>query len=107
MPQSQATPFPMRHKQAQEVIRRRAASSSNVIIGDHARDRMCERGISDIEVYRILKCGDVEGEPEKTEQGEWKVKVCMRLKGNRDAGVVTIILVDERLFVMTVEWEDI
>jgi len=99
--------FPMRHKTAQEIVRRQAADSSNVILGDHARERMQERDISDIEVYRVLREGEIEGEPEKTEQGEWKVKVCKRLKGNRDAGVVTIILRDERLFVMTVEWEDI
>lgn len=107
MLQSEPVPFPMRHKQAQDIVHRQAADSANVIISRHAQDRMCERGISDIEVYRILKDGEVEGEPEKTERGEWKVKVCKRLKGNRDAGVVTVILHDERLFVMTVEWEDI
>ena len=99
--------FPMRHNEAQKIVRDRAADSSNVIIGDHAHQRMCERGISDIDVYRILREGEVEGEPTKTEQGEWKVKVCKRLKGNRDAGVVTIILHNNGLFVKTVEWEDI
>jgi len=29
------------------------------------------------------------------------------IKGNREVGVVTVILLDDRLFVKTVEWEDL
>jgi glucuronate isomerase len=78
-----------------------------VIIGDHAKQRMKEREISDIEVYRILQTGHVMEEPSQTERKEWKCKLVRALKGNREAGVVTIILHSKMLFVQTVEWEDL
>ncbi len=67
---------------------------------------MDEREISDIEVYRLLQTGQVLDEPMQTRRKEWKCKVVKRLKGNRQAGVVTIILHSGSLFAMTVEWED-
>lgn len=30
-----------------------------------------------------------------------------RIKGNRDAGVVTLVVESRRLIVLTVEWEDL
>ena len=69
---------------------------------------MAERDIIDVEVFRILQNGALSGEPEQTPKGEWKLKLVMRLRGNRDAGVVTIILHgDRKLLVKTVEWEDL
>jgi hypothetical protein len=41
-----------------------------------------------------------------TEGGEWQCKIVKHIRGGRDAGVVTIILHDGRLFLKTVEWED-
>ena len=71
-------------------------------------DRMAERDIIDVEVFRILQNGALSREPEQTPKGEWKLKLVMRLRGNRDAGVVTIILHgDRKLLVKTVEWEDL
>lgn len=85
-----------------------AADSANVILSNHAIDRMAERDIIDVEVFRILRNGALSGEPEQTPKGEWKLKLVMRLRGNRDAGVVTIILHGNRkLLVKTVEWEDL
>ena len=69
---------------------------------------MSERDIIDIEVFRILKKGALGEEPEQTPRGEWKLKLVMRLRGNRDAGVVVIILNgDRKVLVKTVEWEDL
>ena len=66
---------------------------------------MTERDILDIEVFKILRSGTLAGEPEQTPRGEWKLKLVKRLRGNRDAGVVTIILRgDRQLLVKTVEW---
>ena len=79
-----------------------------MILSNHAMERMAERGILDAEVFRILRNGTLKGVPEQTPKGEWKLKLVMRLRGNRDAGVVTIILHgDRRLLVKTVEWEDL
>jgi Domain of unknown function (DUF4258) len=99
-------PIGLRPARAQEIVREIAADTNRVILGDHAKQRMEERGISDIEVYRILQRGFVLEAPERTEFKEWKCKVVMQLKGNRDAGVIVIILTAGRLFAKTVEWED-
>ena len=74
------------------MIRAIAKDTSKVILGDHALERMELREISDTEVYRLLQIGDVLEDPKLTEFNEWKCKVVMKLKGNRSAGVVTIIL---------------
>ena len=92
---------------AEADIHRIAADTGKVIIGDHAKTRMAEREISDIEVYRILQSGFIAEEPTQTTRKEWKCKLTKKLKGNREAGVVVIILNDGMLFVQTVEWEDL
>jgi len=81
--------------------------TSKVIIGTHALGRLAEREISDIELYRLLQTGHVMDQPTRTERNEWKCKVVKQLKGNREAGAVTIILHNGKLFVKTVEWEDL
>jgi hypothetical protein len=39
--------------------------------------------------------------------GEWTAKMCKEVKGRREVGVVTIVMRAKRLFVKTVEWEDL
>ena len=39
--------------------------------------------------------------------GEWKAKMCKKMKGQREVGVVTIVIHNHKLFVKTVEWEDL
>lgn len=93
---------------AQKWIRQIADKTENIIIGDHALERMEERDIFDVDVYRVLRGGFVTGIPEGgNNEGEWKCKIVMKLRGHREAGVVTIILRSRKLFVKTVEWEDI
>jgi Domain of unknown function (DUF4258) len=99
--------FRMRPERAQALVRSIVVDTGKVIIGEHAKLRMQEREISDIEVYRILQTGYVMEEPSQTERKEWKCKVVKKLKGNREAGVVTIILHSRMLFAQTVEWEDL
>lgn len=91
---------------AEQIVRERAKDSANVILGAHARERMVEREITDIEVIRVLRQGTIMEQPEKMEHGEWKCKVVMKIRGERDAGVVTIILLSDKLFIKTVGWED-
>lgn len=92
---------------AQSTIRARAENSENIIFGNHARERMDERGFTTTDVLRILRKGHIDDDPEPTDKnGEWKCKVKFNLKGKRTAGVVTIIMLNGTLFVKTVEWED-
>jgi Domain of unknown function (DUF4258) len=91
---------------AEGRIRKAAKQSERVILGQHARQRMRERGIDDADVFRLLREGVVVEAPEPAEPGEWKCKIVRRIRGSRDVGVITIILQSGRLFVKTVEWED-
>jgi len=106
MSDGKIVPLQLTPARATILVRRVAAETANVILGDHALERMAERTITDTEVYRILRFGDVLDVPTRTPQKEWKCKVVMRLKGNRTAGVVTIILHNGKLFAQTIEWED-
>ena len=96
--------FKLRSADFQKRVREMAADSDNVILGEHAKERCEERGITRLDVVRVLQTGFVKGEIELTSSGEWKGKV-VREKGERDIGVVTIILHRGRLFVVTAEWE--
>ena len=82
----------------------------NVQISLHAFDRAEERGererLNTEDALDILRTGFVVASPEKVGNG-WKCKVVKNVLGNRDAGVVTVILADaDKLRVLTVEWED-
>jgi hypothetical protein len=90
------------------TIRKNAMDSANVVLSPHARQRMDERDISDADILQILRNGDLRGGAEQTrERNGQKVKMVYRLRGNRDAGVVTTVFSNAtRLIVVTVEWED-
>ena len=98
--------FRLRPERAQAIIRQTAQDTENVILGRHTLERIEERDISDIEIYRILQKGHVMEEPKQTKKKEWKCKVVKRLLGGRDAAAITIILHGGKLFVKTIEWED-
>ena len=92
---------------AEKRIREIAQVSENVILGAHARQRMIERELFDGDVFRVLRQGHVDDAPELTTSKEWKCKITMKIRGGRTAGVVTIILHNGKLFVKTVEWENL
>jgi len=69
---------------------------------------MLERDITDNEAIRVLRTGDLKGPIEAgNKAGEWKCKIVAQAKGSRSIGVVTVVVEEETLFVMTVEWEDL
>jgi hypothetical protein len=100
-------PWRLSAQLAESRIRGIAETDSNrVIIGTHARGRMVERDFTDMELFRILRTGHVIEEPTLTEKREWKAKIIKKLRGQREAGVITIFTRDNSLFVKTIEWED-
>ena len=89
------------------TIRRLATDSANVSIGYHALDRMDERGITTLDILRVLRVGDIVGKIEPGKNlGEWKCKVVERRKHAREIGVATVVISASRLLIKTVEWED-
>ena len=100
--------FRPRPSQLLDTVRGAAADSANVKFCGHAFDRMEERGITTLDAIRVLRGGDIKGEIEPGANfGEWKCKIAKQMKGNREIGVVTIVMNTRRLFVKTVEWEDL
>jgi hypothetical protein len=93
-------------------IRELAQDSSNVRwrssnYETHSESRMDWRDITDKMMFEVLRTGFLTGEIEAGKySGEWKTKMCKRMKGQREVGVVTIVIRNERLFIKTVEWED-
>lgn len=92
---------------AERLIKEKAQVTENIIFGTHAMERQEERGIDDIDVLRVLRHGHIDDLPELTKQNDWLCKIVYRLRGSRSAGVVVILLQDGKLFIKTVEWEDI
>ena len=67
------------------------------------------RGITDNMMFEVLRTGFIKGGdivPGKN-PGEWKVKMTKKMKGQREVGVVTLVINCQRLFIKTVEWEDL
>jgi Domain of unknown function (DUF4258) len=100
---------PPRPDELQRRKRKLAANSGNVIITDHAADRMTERGIDDKDVYRVLDTGlvDIQSIKPGKDAGHWKCKVTQRIKGSREVGVITVVSSGDKLIIITTEWEDI
>ena len=89
------------------LIRVISQDTSKVFLTDHARDRMWERGIEDVEIYRALRVGHVQGDAWIEEEGDKACKVVLARRGDRAVGVITIIVEPEgELVIKTVEWED-
>jgi hypothetical protein len=107
-PQRQVLPFQPRPADLEAIIHEIAGLDHHVYLGAHTRIRMEERGITRLDAVRVLQRGSISGGiiPGRS-RGEWKCKVVARLKGSREIGVVTILVQEKKLFVKTVEWEDL
>jgi hypothetical protein len=100
--------FAPRPETIQEMVRRLARDTKNIKWSRHALQRMDERGITDKYAVDVLRHGSQKGAAEGGDNpGEWKVKMTCQMKGRREVGVVVITVRNARLFVKTVEWEDL
>lgn len=107
-PRRNVAPFKPNVEQLLKTIRGAAADTKKVKWSEHALDRMDERGITTLDALRVLRTGDIDGSPEAGRgAGEWKCKVTAKIKGNREVGVITVVMGAGSLFIKTVEWEDI
>lgn len=101
-----------RPSEVEALVRELAKDSRNVrwrsaSYETHAESRMEWRGITDVMMFEVLRTGYLKGGVEAGQrQGELKVKMCKKMKGLREVGVVTLVIDQKRLFIKTVEWED-
>lgn len=90
------------------TIHELAQDSDNVSWTNHAIERMDERGITTLDALRVLRIGMIEGPIEPgLSPGEWKCKITAPSKGSREIGVVSVVAHRQRIFIKTVEWEDL
>jgi hypothetical protein len=112
-PQANIARFRPRPSELEKRIRELAQNSDNVrwsasTYETHAESRMDWRDITDRMMFDVLRTGYLKGDIEPGKNpGEWKAKMCKEMKGQREVGVVTIVIRDRSLFVKTVEWEDL
>src|SRR5262245_23547249 len=105
---SEPIPFAPRPETVEQMVRRLAADTNNIKWSKHALARMSERGITEKQAVDVLRRGFQKGATEGGDNpGEWKVKMTYQIKGRREVGVVVITVRNARLFVKTVEWEDL
>lgn len=91
-----------------QMVQEISRDSSKVKFGFHALSRMEERGITTLDSLRVLRSGNIKGSIDAGQnKGEWRCKIVKQMKGTREIGVVTIVMSVGRLFVKTVEWEDL
>lgn len=101
------THFRLTQAAAEQKIHDLARVTANVRLTAHAKERMHERDISATDLYRILRQGTVDVDPELSEKGDWKCKITHLLRGRRTAGVVLAIRKSsDTSAIITVEWED-
>jgi len=90
-------------------IIRRLANEGKVSYSFHAfHERSEERGIDMQDALAVLREGMIKGEVVPgNNPGEWKCKVVDTPYGSsRSAGVVVVVIRQQRLLIVTVEWED-
>jgi hypothetical protein len=105
---SKRAEFRPRPQTIRDLICRLAADTRNIAWSVHAQQRMTERDIIDRVAVDVLRTGFLEGPIEPgTKPGEWKAKMVKEVRGRREVGVVVITIRNEKLFVKTVEWEDV
>lgn len=105
--ETQVVKFRMTALAAQQRIRELAKETNRVLLSLHAKDQMAARDIYIQDVYRVLRTGNVDEDPVKGEGSDWKCKITARIRGRRDVGVITAIMENSKLKVITVEWEDL
>lgn len=97
-----------RPETVRDNVRRLASDAGNIRWSEHCLARMEERGITDRTAVEVLRHGDLKGNLEPGQSpGEWKLKMVRAVRGRREVGVVVVTLRNEKIFVKTVEWEDV
>ncbi len=93
---------------AEELVRQLAQRDRNIIFSEHATERMLERDITDKEVRKVLRTGYVEEPPVPgSGKNEWKCEVVQQQdNSNREIGVITIIIEEQKLFIKTIMFKD-
>lgn len=86
---------------AQKLLREWAKETRSVFFTDHAKQRMRERGITNVQILRCLRLGAIVDGPVQTLKGGWKLDVRMQSSGD-DLEVVVELNLKDQIIVITV-----
>jgi len=94
-------------EQAEKTIHEIAVNPINIILTDHAKERMEERDFSISDLLYVLRDGYVDEEPLiDQDKGSYVCKITHKLNSVRHAGVITAIIdKNKKLLIITMEWE--
>ena len=110
MSATDATPMPRKppHPGVLMARIRKLAASGAYSYGPHVFERRDERSIDINDALDVLRLGEIDGPIRPgINAGEWKCKVTAKLEGaNRELGVAVVVIKDNKLFLLTVEWDD-
>ena len=87
---SKTLKLPLQTQQASKILKATAENSSRVIFTHHAIERMCQRGISQLDVLRILKTARITKGPSEEANGSWKMTIEGISAGSLISAVVVI-----------------
>ena len=87
----------------QRTVRHLAGDSGNVIVTDHARQRMAVRDIALDEVLRVLRCGTCDEEPQRGRGSDWRARMVGSATG-REIAVPVALVVEPRGLVVIIAW---
>ena len=97
----------LRADDAENIIKSRAQVTLTVVITTHAFERIEERDILQADTYRISREGNTDSPPVLDKRGGWQAIVKKRIRGRREAGVVSVIFREsDEIIVVTVMWVD-
>jgi hypothetical protein len=84
------------------------AKAGAISFSVHAFARSSERRIDIYDATRVLLLGEIEGPiAPGVNADEWKCKIVARAEDSlRRIGVVSVVVKDQHLFIITVEWEE-
>ena len=107
-PETEPVQFVPRARDFTRRVNALAVDTRNVRWSQHARERMEERDIPIRIALNVLRQGSTLGPIEPGQNaGEWKAKLVLPVRGRREVGVAVLVVNENRIFVKTVEWEDI
>jgi hypothetical protein len=90
-------------------LMRKLADQGKISFTSHALDeRMDERGFDFEDVLKIIAQGEIDGPIEiGRKEGEWRCRVIGTLPWtSREAGVIAVVVREERLIIVTTKWID-
>jgi|AZIK01.1.fsa_nt_gi hypothetical protein len=75
MSEKQVVKLPLKLAQAKKILEDSAQDTRKLIFTTHAEQRMAQRGITRVDVIRVLSTGSIVEGPSMSAKGSWEMRV--------------------------------